>query len=863
MARQYDGYGNYTDDDGATWVGVGPNAGQFYYGGTWHDFPPIGSASSSSGITYGPRQTDTDGSVTGTPGATYQMGSNGLPASIVRPSTGGGGSSSPTTVYINQNPGELYQTIVSDGTDGYPAGTVYQVNQLTGAVTVKSRPSTSEPASLWNDRNGDGYDDQTGLPNGVVRDSKSPSGYLYQGKPVNADGSLYTGSSAGGSDLDLSNKITLNGQVYVWSNKDNKYVLAPGLPVTSGPGSTPSSGGTYSASGSATSRTILSSGGGSSSGSDRDYAAEDAASDARTAAMQEAQRKWQTAENDKDRAQAAAQFQATYGLSVQQFAEQQRQAQAKERQQAITDFRSAVNDTDPNAVRAWLYGNGAQQGGNILNRISEGGDALSPNALAGAAALLGTLRGTPAASLGSWLADYPGLANIAATGLSGATGEVLPAGSPLPPGTQDVTGTTTTTPGKTNPVTGQVGSGPIPPYITGADGKQVLNPAYVVEQGKLRQQEAAQAEWAKRTGWYPVSGPAGIVYTEYANGVPTGKQMSQAEFGQFQQNNDPQSFLSKFYEGASVSGGYGGALSGGLVIKPKTYDELGQASGTDSQTLIPWAAGYQLPGLKPAGEMPYGNDNIQRGIDLPNKTVIPGLARGGVAYGTMLVGENGPEIVHAPGGAKVVPISRMMMRGLQRGGMPGYAAGTGDSFAPVAAAPFARSTPWYMRRGLSTAQAQQPAPVPAITPATTAGSGAATPAPVATPVTSSPSVGSSPPPAPVVGSTPAPAATPATPAPQPVTVSGLSGNYDVSTLTPEQQALMDEIANWRRTATVPDIGSSPYDVAFGALAPSVQQAYLKSIQTRYGVPTEDLAWEINRNQAMMPGLSRGTVAVGY
>jgi hypothetical protein len=35
------------------------------------------------------------------------------------------------------------------------------------------------------------------------------------------------------------------------------------------------------------------------------------------------------------------------------------------------------------------------------------------------------------------------------------------------------------------------------------------------------------------------------------------------------------------------------------------------------------------------------------------------------------------------------------------------------------------------------------------------------------------------------------------------------------------------------------------------------------MQTRYGVPANDLAWEISRNQAMMPGLSRSAVSVGY
>jgi len=401
------------------------------------------------------------------------------------------------------------------------------------------------------------------------------------------------------------------------------------------------------------------------------------------------------------------------------------------------------------------------------------------------------------------------------------------------------------------------------------------NPAFIVEQGKLRQQEAAQQAWAQRSGWYPVAGPLGVVYTEYANGAPTGKTMSQAEYGTYQQNNDPQSFLSKFYEGVSVSGGYGGALSKNFVIKPKTYDELGQASGTDSQTMIPWAAGYQLPGAKPAatpGEMPYGNDQIQRGIDLPNKVITP-MARGGVAYGAMVTGDSPSgrptgheELVIAPRGAMVIPMRRMapVMRQQIMDRTQRFADGTfgiGDAGAtqiadhtPLVASAGTLSQGWNPRRFGMQPVAQpisQPAPVtqPVTQPAVQQQPVATQPAPVVTQ------------PQQPAQNTMQPVQTqPTTAGGAPVTTTPAFDPANPVALTPEAIANLQEIRNFRDSQNnLAGIGL--LDASFNRLAPTLRASALQQFQTRTGVPIQDVQFEQQRYA--LQGRGRAMLPVGY
>lgn len=800
-------------------------------------FPPYDPNAGSGGVTY-KQYVSPDGPFGSTypAGTLYSVGSNGsVSVDYTPPKGGSGGSTSPTNVYISQNPGQLYTTITSDGSDGFPAGTVYQKNMVTGDFNVLYKPSVSAGVNPA-DKNNDGLDDTTNMALGVYKYAGSPTGYAYgNGQPVWPNGAPYEGGTTGGSDLDLSNKISTGGVTYVWSNKEQKYVPAPGLPLSSGPGSTPTSGGTYSASGSSSARAILSSGGGGSTAASRDYAAEAE----QQGQIQERLIRLQNALKNDPNNPYLIMEQQQLALQAQQIANSQRNADAQLRRQNILDFESAVSDTDMAKLNARRLALGANGDVSIANLLRDTPDGFQANDAA--AALLAEIRGQGQMTPVGGVAGAFGI-----SGASGGTTGTTPTGAATAtgtaPGTTTATGTQQTTIG-----------GPIDPYLYDPTTGQRLgmNPAYVVEQGKLRQQEAAQAEWAKRTGWYPVSGPAGIVYTEYANGAPTGKTMSQAEYGTYQQNNDPQSFLSKFYEGVSVSGGYGGALSKNLVIKPKTYDELGQASGTDSQTLIPWAAGYQLPGAKPAatpGEMPYGNDNIQRPLPPTSpQAVVPMVAHGTdrpmmgpiVTGDPQVPGRPNPELtVWTPQGNIVRPLNQMhpMMRPVTDM-MPHAAFGT---FNPLYSSPV-----YQFFHPTSGTTAGSTTPVATTTPSTTSSSPvspSASPAPAPAPV---------PPQQPVTQ--PATNTQPQQPVmqpvtqPQPTTTGGIPvtttqtpNPADPLSLTPQATQYINDVADFRNTFWRPT--ANQLDISFNRTAPSFQRSVQQGEQTASGMPIEDQQW---------------------
>lgn len=87
----------------------------------------------------------------------------------------------------------------------------------------------------------------------------------------------------------------------------------------------------------------------------------------------------------------------------------------------------------------------------------------------------------------------------------------------------------------------------------------------------------------------------------------------------------------------------------------------------------------------------------------------------------------------------------------------------------------------------------------------------------------------------------------------------VSGTVDVSSLTPAEQALLDEIAQFRQDVQVPDL--NPYDVNFWNINPLIRQRYFAAQQSRLGIPAEAFEWEVGRMR--IPGLSRDQVAVGY
>lgn len=866
------------NNDDWQWVADGPNGGiyQNKYNpslyanssgglGTKEDIMGAGSGSYTQGV-------DSDGSLTGVPGATYQRSPTGAISIISRPSSGssgGGGSSNPTNVYISQNPGQLYTDRISDGSDGYPAGTILQTNNVTGAETVKYRPPAprADPASLWNDTNSDGYDDQTGLPNGVAKVDKSisPTGLVFQGKPVNADGSLYTGGGGGNGAPDL-----VNGK-YIWDGK--KFVVAPGMESTANTN--------ISVSGTSTRGSSSGGGGGGSSAVARDYMAENA----QQAQLQmDLVRLQDQLKNDPNNPYLILQQQQLQ-LQMQNAARQAQKDATETQRGLINDFRSSVTDTDPSAMHAWLYANGVANGGNIVNRLSEGGDALSPNALAGTAALLQMLRAGGAnvpANYTAWMQALPGLTQATAPG--------APAGAPVP--------------GATPTPMGGLGS-PAPAAPPVSQSPQMA--AQFQKQVDTNQiQEASAAAYQQRTGWFPNAGPGGVVYEEYVNGVPTGKTKTSDQYTQENASNDTW----------NVTPGTGGAWTTideqnqMIAALSQAQDEAnrrqqvqdwtqtapnisaGKTTATGGGATVynmpwGWSTTNQMPsntaqsgaGLSPAqmpAEIPYGNDQIARPLpDVQPRVTIPGLARGGNVPGMAVVGDSvsgrptGHEelVIDPTHDARVVPLNRNALPMMQ--GLPHMALG-GDMFSSI------RSNPTTVSSLLSswntpTQSTGYTAPqqtTPYSTPQTSTPVPTSTqPAPVTQPVTQPQPTQ----PQPVAQPTaqqpiPQQPATQQPAQPAPVQMPGLttpSGTYNTAALTPGEQALLDEARQVRETVPVPDIGGSPYNVNWNLLPPSVRDAYLKGMAAKKGINAGDYAAEIGRNQSMMPGLSRGQFQVGY
>lgn len=197
----------------SSWQVVG--AGQPFEGSTSGDgggsglpIPDFsgGDGGSTGGITY-TQGIDTDGSVTGIPGAVYQRGSNGGVSILSRPDG--------PSAAADRAGGITWR-------DGVPF--YWDPDH----PEIPPTPYAGFGGGSGVDPDGDGYDNSTNLPVGVVRVDKSisPTGLVYQGKPVNADGSLYTGSGSSGfaEPPDVKN---FGGNPYIWDPKQGMYVPAP------------------------------------------------------------------------------------------------------------------------------------------------------------------------------------------------------------------------------------------------------------------------------------------------------------------------------------------------------------------------------------------------------------------------------------------------------------------------------------------------------------------------------------------------------------------------------------------------------------------------------------------------------------
>ena len=307
--KWWDGWGNYLDPDTGQWVNpqgkIWRNDGSQY--GAWTDAPQQKPA---SGPTF----------TFGTPTA-----SGG----------GGGGGSAPTT---------YTQHTDADGSVTGVPGTLYQMSS-SGAMTVLRWGNTEKP-DAGPDGDGDGYDDRTGLPVGVIRDSNSPSGYFYKGVAVNPDGSRYTGGPPA-EDVDIITRQTRDGGIEAIDKKTGKVLWTrPGDAIA---GSGGSSGG--SSSRTTTVRSVGGGGGGGSYGgvTDADYFRSNESAQARAASAAEnaAQRAWQTAQNDLDRQAAAeARKQANAIAASQAYS------------QARREYVDNISSIDPAAVGAFMAAGG-------------------------------------------------------------------------------------------------------------------------------------------------------------------------------------------------------------------------------------------------------------------------------------------------------------------------------------------------------------------------------------------------------------------------------------------------------------------------------------------------------------------------
>lgn len=316
MARtgQFDKWGNEWDDRGF-WVNpkgqVWTDDGSTY--GTWVDAPSSASDGSSEA-----------------PGPTFTF------RNTTTTSSGGGGGGSDPTRYSQHTDGDGSVT-------GVP-GTLYQLSS-SGAMTIIRWGNTDKPAA-GPDADGDGYDDRTGFPVGVVKDSTSPSGFYYKGVPVNADGSPYAGT--GKSDGKVQVRQLANGGLEGFNPDTGEVVWRREGDAVAGSGG--SGGG--SSSRTTTVRSVGSYTPGASGGvTDADYfrANESAQSRAASAAENAAQRQWQAAQNELDRKQRETEMKASLGLQAQSAA-----------QNARDRFVSAISSTDPGAYAAMLATQGGQ-----------------------------------------------------------------------------------------------------------------------------------------------------------------------------------------------------------------------------------------------------------------------------------------------------------------------------------------------------------------------------------------------------------------------------------------------------------------------------------------------------------------------
>ena len=701
--------------------------------------------------------------------------------SIIGGSSDGGGSSGETW-------GEPYY----DASLGK-----YVQRSSRGSIRILGAPAASAPAV-----DDSGYDPSTGLPYGVTRvpTTVSPTGLVYQGVPVNADGSPYTGATSGAPKY--SGLKEGPGGLWGLNEGTGVYELIPGSEKL---GSNPSPV-SYSGGGFSIPRDYK---GEIKAKSDADIAsinAKAAASVSTANAQSASQKEVLAAQQAYDRETGALgrAFQAAQqawqgGVTNRQLMlEDEAQKRA-----AANDFRSAVSDTDPQAftglMKAW---------GNIENALRGGATAVSDQSLAGAAALLDLIRRpyqpVPEFSWqepgGAWVGGLAGSGAGGATGGAGGTGATGATGGATG-------GTSTASDGASGAVTGQ---------------RIVATPQ---EELFARLQNDFVAGYGRNPGPEEIA----IMFNASRGQLPLDYSGGWQSIDPFAVNYRPP------YEGYTIPGfsynyGKGQLEPSGEMGRDIVVDVAAQTADTNQS--------QRLPGLA-------------RG----------GMARGAfiVGEGSRRNPSEHSELVIAPQGAHVVPLGRDRAKQLLNGGVRSYNDGTGFDFpigadwenaiaqleqyaqAPTAppAAPVAAAAPTVAPVApvvQPVAAPVQPAPVAA--PVQTVQQ----PAPVAAPVTT--------------------ATTTTATAPPVTTDTSVNGlvSYGGQTVTPDFQSLLDEIRTFREGVQY-DKTINPMDVSFNNLDPYTQEVFYKGRQAQYGIPTVAQAWEQSRYR--LPGLSRGQVGIGY
>ncbi len=568
-----------------------------YYDANWNEVNADGSPkkSGSTAVTY--RQVvDTDGSLSGVPGATVQVSSTGSVSIISRPSTSGGGGGGGGAA----SQAGRYSTHVdtTGAITGIP-GATYQEDSFDGSITVVNRPSASS-GSFSNplDKNNDGLNDSTGWANGVFKDSSSPSGFYYAANgtyvPVTPDGAPYNGpdlsGGAGGGSLKT---ITINGPKgygsYVLNNDGS---LGNFIGDTRAPSTAASSG---------TARPPTSSGGSSSgSASAQISAAASAASDAARAAQQAAHDAWQGDQNAADRnwkaAQAAidralklagdhAQFELTRTGLV--------QAQTKMLLDGAKQFADLVSSTDPIQYRAFLEAGG----GDIWNGLFNGGTAVSDNANLGAARTLRAMENPTHIPTWDEMMAQGGLnvLNPPTMGAGGVGNTPVTGGVPVGGATGNTGDTNTGTGGSTATGAGGVGNAPqitLPPgYEPSTVGQKIIG-----------------GSGDGQTNMFSGSGSMMDfnVGRNYSGGPLTVQQL----------NDMANAAYENFQTDAYASPGH---------MAPRGY--------------VPYATGAQVGTIVgSAPTIPFGNDQINREIPMQPQATVPQISKfatGGVMVGRM------------------------------------------------------------------------------------------------------------------------------------------------------------------------------------------------------------------------------------